>query len=149
MKPKIYADWCNIFDKIETWEIGHIDEVLLSDMEKGTIDWVDGVSQRITLRLIVLVNKRLQNLCNFYNKRIAMLYNPFDLTNLLIIFRKELIFLKRLNDLPILPEDTRKGLVEDIINYAKKVQQSLEDNAKNDLSGELKRVINSYRIDNI
>ena len=149
MKPSTYADWCKIFDEIESWEIGHIDENLTSKMELGTLEWVDGVSQRITLRLINLVNNRLEKLNEFYNRRLAVSYNPFDLTSILIIFRKELIFIKRLDSLPMLPEDVRNNLVKDIVDYAKKVQKSLEDGAKRDLSGELKRIVIGYRVDNI
>ena len=72
MIPNTYSDWCKIFDNIDTWEIGHIDEKLLTSMEKGYIDWVDGVSQRITLRLINLVNNRLKKLSEFYNKRLSV-----------------------------------------------------------------------------
>ncbi len=147
--PSSYFDWCKIFDEIEDWEIGHIDENLISVMENGTIDWTDGVSQRITLRLINLVNNRLQKLNEFYNKRLAISFNSFDLTSVLIVFRKEIIFIKRLDSLPMLPKELREELVKDITNYAKKTQQSLEDNAKKDLSGGLKQIVLSYRIDNI
>lgn len=149
MKLSIYAEWCKIFDEIESWEIGHIDEKILSEMELGTLEWIDGIAQRINLRLINLVSNRLEKLNNYYNKRLSVSYNPFDLTNILIIFRKELIFIKRLYSLPMLPEDVRNDLVKDVIDYAKKVQKNLEDNAKKDLSGELKRVVTGYRVDNI
>lgn len=149
MKLSIYAEWCKIFDEIESWEIGHIDEKILSEMELGTLEWIDGIAQRINLRLINLVSNRLEKLNNYYNKRLSVSYNPFDLTNILIIFRKELIFIKRLYSLPMLPEDVRNDLVKDVIDYAKKVQKNLEDNAKKDLSGELKRVVTCYRVDNI
>ena len=149
MKLSIYAEWCKIFDEIESWEIGHIDEKILSEMELGTLEWIDGIAQRINLRLINLVSNRLEKLNNYYNKRLSVSYNPFDLTNILIIFRKELIFIKRLYSLPMLPEDVRNDLVKDVIDYAKKVQKNLENNAEKDLSGELKRVVTGYRVDNI
>ena len=144
-----YSDWCKIFDNIDTWEIGHIDEKLLTSMEKGYIDWVDGVSQRITLRLINLVNNRLKKLSEFYNKRLSVSCSSFDLTNILLTFRKELIFIKRLDNLPMLPEELRKELTKDVLDYAQKTQKSLESSAKKDLSGELKRILLSYKVDNI
>lgn len=149
MIPNTYSDWCKIFDNIDTWEIGHIDEKLLTSMEKGYIDWVDGVSQRITLRLINLVNNRLKKLSEFYNKRLSVSCSSFDLTNILLTFRKELIFIKRLDNLPMLPEELRKELTKDVIDYAQKTQKSLESSAKKDLSGELKRILLSYKVDNI
>lgn len=149
MIPNTYSDWCKIFDNIDTWEIGHIDENLLTSMEKGYIDWVDGVSQRITLRLINLVNNRLKKLSEFYNKRLSVSCSSFDLTNILLTFRKELIFIKRLDNLPMLPEELRKELTKDVLDYAQKTQKSLESSAKKDLSGELKRILLSYKVDNI
>lgn len=149
MIPNTYSDWCKIFDNIDTWEIGHIDEKLLNSMEKGYIDWVDGVSQRITLRLINLVNNRLKKLSEFYNKRLSVSCSSFDLTNILLTFRKELIFIKRLDNLPMLPEELRKELTKDVLDYAQKTQKSLESSAKKDLSGELKRILLSYKVDNI
>ena len=149
MIPNTYSDWCKIFDNIDTWEIGHIDEKLLTSMAKGYIDWVDGVSQRITLRLINLVNNRLKKLSEFYNKRLSVSCSSFDLTNILLTFRKELIFIKRLDNLPMLPEELRKELTKDVLDYAQKTQKSLESSAKKDLSGELKRILLSYKVDNI
>lgn len=149
MIPNTYSDWCKIFDNIDTWEIGHIDEKLLTSMEKGYIDWIDGVSQRITLRLINLVNNRLKKLSEFYNKRLSVSCSSFDLTNILLTFRKELIFIKRLDNLPMLPEELRKELTKDVLDYAQKTQKSLESSAKKDLSGELKRILLSYKVDNI
>lgn len=149
MIPNTYSDWCKIFDNIDTWEIGHIDEKLLTSMEKGYIDWVDGVSQRITLRLINLVNNRLKKLSEFYNKRLSVSCSSFDLTNILLTFRKELIFIKRLDNLPMLPEELRKELTKDVLDYAQKTEKSLESSAKKDLSGELKRILLSYKVDNI
>ena len=48
-----------------------------------------------------------------------------------------------------LPEDLKSNLVSEITNCAQKSQKSLDESAKRDLSGELKRIILSYRIDNI
>lgn len=107
MNLSVYSDWSKAFEEIDTWEIGHIDELLISSMEKGTIDWTDGVAQRVTKRLIDTVNKRLEKLNIFYSKRLAFTYNPFDITSLLIIYRKELILIKRLDSLSMLPEDLR------------------------------------------
>lgn len=149
MIPKVYADWSKTFDEIDTWEIGHVDEELCQQMEKGTIDWVNIVSQRITLKLINIVNSRLQKLTTFFNKRLAVSYNAFDLTNTLILYRKELLFIKRLESLPILPNDLREELIKDLKLFAQKAQKNLDSNVKNELSGELKRIVLGYRIDNI
>lgn len=149
MKPNIYSEWCNIFDQIEKWEIGHFDEELIKECEQGSIEWVDGVAQRITSRLLALINGRLGKLNIFYNKRLSQAYDLFNITNLLIIYRKELIFLKRLGGINILPDDIKETIIEEITRCAKESQKSLDESAKRDLTGELKRIVISYRIDNI
>lgn len=149
MIPSIYAEWCELFDQIEKWEIGHIDENLIKSCEQGAIEWVDGVAQRVTNRLVCLINGRIKKLNEFYNKRIQRTYHSLDITNLLIIYRKELIFLKRLGGLTILPNDIKEALIQEIVNCAKESQKSLNESAKKDLTGELKRIVISYRIDNI
>ena len=49
----------------------------------------------------------------------------------------------------MLPEELRKELTKDVLDYAQKTQKSLESSAKKDLSGELKRILLSYKVDNI
>ena len=149
MNLSTYSDWSKVFDEIDTWEIGHVDENLMASIENGKIEWLDGVAQRMTLRLTELINKRSNKLNVFYNKRLQASYNAFDISNLLITFRKELIFLKRLSNIPVLPDELKRSLTTEIVNYANKTQQALEDSVKHDLSGEVKRVILSYKINNI
>ena len=149
MIPSTYSEWCKVFDEIEMWEIGHCEELLIQNCESGSIEWLDGLAQLITIRLVDLINNRLKKLNEFYNKRITLAFNPFDTTNLLIIYRKELIFLKRLGGLNILPDDIKTSIITEIMNCAKKSQKSLDESAKQDLSGELKRIVLGYRIDNI
>jgi len=149
MNLSTYSDWSKIFDEIDTWEIGHVDENLMTSIENGKIEWLDGVAQRMTLRLTELINKRSNKLNAFYNKRLQASYNAFDISNLLITFRKELVFLKRISNIPILPDELKKNLTSEIISYANKTQKALEDSVKHDLSGEVKRVILSYKVNNI
>ncbi len=147
--PEIYSEWCEIFDKIETWEIGHQDANILEAMDKGNIRWVSGVAERITQRLLSLVNNRLNKLNMFYAKRLVLAQNSVDMEHLLILYRKELVFIKRMASLEMLPKELRKTLTQEVMEVAKKAQKSLEDSSKKDLSGMLKRIVTRNRIDNI
>lgn len=147
--PEIYSEWCEIFDKIETWEIGHQDAEIVEAMDKGSIRWVSGVAERVTQRLLNLVNNRLNKLNTFFSKRLTLTQNSFDMEHLLILYRKELIFIKHIDNLEMLPKELRETLTKEIMDIAKKTQQSLEESAKKDLSGMLKRIVTRNRLDNI
>ena len=147
--PEIYSEWCEIFDKIETWEIGHQDANVVEAMDKGNIRWVSSVAERVTQRLLNLVNDRLNKLNTFYAKRLMLAQNSVDMEHLLILYRKELIFIKHMASLEMLPKELREMLTKEIMEVAKKAQKSLEDSSKKDLSGILKRIVTRNRIDNI
>ena len=147
--PEIYAEWCEIFDKIEQWEIGQQNADIVNAMEQGSIRWVSGVAERVTQRLLNLINRRLTKLQNFFNRRLSMAHSNFEIEQLLIMFRKELLLIKKLESLKMLPESLRNSLTSDLLSYAKKTQQTLEDNSRKDLTGMFKRLLLNNRIDNI
>lgn len=144
-----YAQWCEVFNKIENWEIGHTDSDIINAVDNGTIDWVSGVAERFTNQLLTLINKRFTKLETFYNARIKSCYDQFNLSNLLILFRKELVFLKYLANIPAIPESVSKQIVKEIEDYTENVQKSLLESAKKDLSGSLKQIILDIKINNI
>lgn len=144
-----YAQWCEVFNKIENWEIGHTDSEIINAIDNGTIDWVSGVAERFTNQLLTLINKRFTKLETFYNARIKTCYDQFNLSNLLILFRKELVFLKHLANIPAIPESVSKQIVKEIKDYAENGQKSLLESAKKDLSGSLKQIILDIKINNI
>lgn len=147
--PTNYSEWCEIFDNIEKWEIGHQDDATIKAMDQGSLKWISGVAERTTNRLLKLTNSRISKLGEFFSKRIIISCNPIELEHLLILYRKEIKFIKYLYNLEILPKELRETLTNEIINYAKSSQKNLEDNAKKDLTGLLKRIVLSNKIDNI
>lgn len=147
--PEIYSEWCEIFDEIEIWEIGHQDADVVEAMDKGSIRWVSGVAERVTQRLLNLVNDRLNKLNTFYAKRLMLAQNSVDMEHLLILYRKELIFIKHMANLEMLSKELREMLTKEIKEVAKKAQKSLEDSSKKDLSGMIRRIVTRNRIDDI
>ena len=147
--PTNYAEWVEIFDYIESWEIGHTDSKVNQALNNGTIKWVSGVAERYTNRLLDLINNRFNKLNKFYNDRCANNFSLFEFQKTLITFRKELIFLKQLANLKTLPDNIKEKLSVDIMEFAKNAQKNLEAGASKDLSGEIKRMVLGNRIDNI
>lgn len=144
-----YAQWCQTFDEIQTWEIGHIDNGTSNKIKEGALDWTSGVAERFTQRLLALINFRLNKLEKFYNDRIRLCNDQFSLSSLLVLFRKELIFLKELASINALPEDISKRIANEVETFAQNVHDSLLKGAKQDLSGILKQIILDTKINNI
>ena len=124
--PKTYSEWCEIFDKIEQWEIGHQGSEIIKAIDDGEIRWVSGVAERITQRLLNLINNRMNKLQQFFLNRIAKTQNQYDAEQLLLLFRKELLFIKHLENLQMLPEDLRKDLSNDLSSMQSKLKQILK-----------------------
>lgn len=144
-----YAEWSIVFDQIESWQIGSTDSQTLKDIENGEIKWVLGTADRFIKRLLDLINIRFKKLNDFYKERCSACYSTFEFQKLLICFRKELIFLKQLSNIKVLPEEIKIKLTEDIMNFAQNVQKNLETNSKKDLTGEMQRIVLENRIDRI
>lgn len=147
--PTIYADWAKIFDEIETFEIGHNDEKILEYFETGKIKWVSGVAERFTQRVLTLINNRLKRINKCISKRISEYPDPFSIANSLMLFRKELVFLKKMANIHALDDKVKKEITEQITDFAQKTQKNMLDNSRKDLSDELTRIIMQNRIDNI
>lgn len=147
--PNVYSEWCDIFDQIEAWEIGHQDVQIMDAMDNGSIRWVSGVAERITKRLLTLINNRSAKLQAFFSNRLMRSQNEFDIEHLLLMFRKELLFIRHLESLKILPEDLKKRLLKESEDYAKSTQKKLEENSRKDLTGTWKRLLMGIRLDNI
>lgn len=144
-----YSKWNNFFETIESWDIGYTDINIMNTLKTGTIPWNAGVAERFAKRLFELINYRIDKLNRIYNERLSACNDYFSLSNLLILYRKELKFLKDLTKIPALPEDISNELTTMIIEFAQKIQTDLEKSAKKDLSGEMIRIILGNRLDNI
>ena len=144
-----YAEWTKVFDEIEEWDIGHTDIQIMQSVQQGDIKWVSGTAERFINRLLDVINNRFDKLHKFYNERCSKTKNLFELQKILIMFRKELIFLKQLSSIKVIPEDIQEELIDNIKTFAENTQKDLENTTKKDLSGELKRIVLGNRIDNI
>jgi tRNA U34 5-carboxymethylaminomethyl modifying enzyme MnmG/GidA len=64
----------------------------------------------------------------------------------LLALRKEMAFLTDAINLPAIPEKDRGQYVQLVRAQADKMQQSLEDSAKNDRSGKLASIVRNHKI---
>ena len=137
--PVIYADWVECLDQFNT---GTNDEELVLLMEQGTIEWSQGVAERLTQRLYDSIEFRLRRSADQLQKELNHTKgNESALVKALLSARKRLALLKRVAELQAFPENVRETMVNVLVEYAKSTQQSLEDSALSDRTGRLRSLI--------
>lgn len=145
--PQSYADWTKCFDEIKQ---GVNDEATLSAMEKGTLSWSSGVAERFSTQLFEVINFRIDGASKRLQRNMDMARgNETAIVNALLGLKRELKLLKKIANLPAIPDEKRDYFSGQITEYARNAQQSLENSAKNDRSGKLGSIIRNNRIDSL
>ena len=141
--PMIYSEWVDILDILKNRTN---DEEVLEVMKKGTIEWQSGVAERLTKRLINIVNERMQYAIDKYQS--VKYYDERGFIQSLLNLRKELKFLSEVLNIAIIPEKDREQYRDLVVNQANIIQNSLEESAKNDHSGKLLSIVKNHRVNN-
>lgn len=141
--PMIYSEWVDILNILKNRTN---DEEVLEVMKKGTIEWQSGVAERLTKRLINIVNERMQYAIDKYQS--VKYYDERGFIQSLLNLRKELKFLSEVLNIAIIPEKDREQYRDLVVNQANIIQNSLEKSAKNDHSGKLLSIVKNHRVNN-
>ena len=141
--PMIYSEWVDILNILKNRTN---DEEVLEVMKKGTIEWQSGVAERLTKRLINIVNERMQYAIDKYQS--VKYYDERGFIQSLLNLRKELKFLSEVLNIAIIPEKDREQYRDLVVNQANIIQNSLEESAKNDHSGKLLSIEKNHRDNN-
>ncbi|WP_278473793.1 MULTISPECIES: hypothetical protein [Megamonas] len=141
--PMIYSEWVDILNILKNRTN---DEEVLEVMKKGTIEWQSGVAERLTKRLINIVNERMQYAIDKYQS--VKYYDERGFIQSLLNLRKELKFLSEVLNIAIIPEKDREQYRDLVVNQANIIQNSLEESAKNDHSGKLLSIVKNHRVNN-
>lgn len=139
----IYSEWVDILNILKNRTN---DEEVLEVMKKGTIEWQSGVAERLTKRLINIVNERMQYAIDKYQS--VKYYDERRFIQSLLNLRKELKFLSEVLNIAIIPEKDREQYRDLVVNQANIIQNSLEESAKNDHSGKLLSIVKNHRVNN-
>ena len=141
--PMIYSEWVDILNILKNRTN---DEEVLEVMKKGTIEWQSGVAERLTKRLINIVNERMQYAIDKYQS--VKYYDERGFIQSLLNLRKELKFLSEVLNIAIIPEKDREQYRDLVVNQANIIQNSLEESAKNDHSRKLLSIVKNHRVNN-
>lgn len=142
--PGSYSEWVSILDMLKDKTD---DEAVLSAMKNGKIDWQSGVAERFTMRLVDAVNFRMDAAVDKFQKEMSRAAGQERaIVQALYQLRKELSFLAKATDLPVIPEKDRKRYTDLVIDQANAIQRSLEDSARNDRTGKLSVIIRNNKV---
>lgn len=143
--PHTYAEWSEIIKELRN--AGN-DEEVLAAMKLGTLKWQSGVAERFTQKFLEAINSRMNRAADRFQKSILRANGQeSEIISALLFLRKEMAFLKRVTDLPVLPEQERSSFRNIVIDQAKAMQHSLEETAKRDRSGRLSSIVRNQRVD--
>lgn len=142
--PHTYSDWAYVLDMFKEKEN---DTEVLDAMKNGTLEWQSGVAERFAARLIDAVNHRMNLATDKFQKDMTRARGSEGaIIQALLTLRKELAFLAKALDLPVIPQDDRKQYVQLILKQADEIQKSLEDSAKQDRSGKLSSIVRNHKV---
>lgn len=142
--PTTYAQWVTVLDILKAKED---DREVLDAMLKGTLEWQTGVADRFARKLVDVINFRMNAASDKFQKDMSRAYGQESaIVQALISLRKEMSFLAKAIDLPVIPEKDRKQYRQLVIEQADNMQRSLEDSAKHDRTGKLSSIIRNNRV---
>ncbi len=142
--PESYAEWADVLDALAS---RRNDAEVLSAMQAGTLPWQSGVAERFARRLIDTVNGRMNAATDQFQKSMSRSRGQESLiVQAVLSLRKELQFLARVMDIPVIPEKDRRQYVQMVRNQADQMQKSLEDSARTDRTGKLGSIVRNHRV---
>ena len=142
--PQTYAEWVTVLDMLKNKTD---DEAVLDAMLKGTIEWQTGVAERFAKKLIDVINFRMNAASDKFQKEMNRAYGQERaIVQALLALRKEMCFLSKAINLPVIPEKDRNQYHQLVISQANSMQSSLEDSAKKDRTGKLASIVRNNRV---
>ena len=142
--PESYAEWADVLAALAS---RRNDAEVLSAMQAGTLPWQSGVAERFARRLIDTVNGRMNAATDQFQKSMSRSRGQESLiVQAVLSLRKELQFLARVMDIPVIPEKDRRQYVQMVRNQADQMQKSLEDSARTDRTGKLGSIVRNHRV---
>ena len=142
--PHTYAEWVIVLSALKSKSD---DERVIAAMYNGTLSWQSGVAERFSDKLFDAVNYRLNEATDKFQLEIGRAGGQEHiLVAAILALRKELKFLLKCMNLPVIPEKDRSAYCNLVYEQADRIQKSLEDSAKRDRSGKLASIIRNNKV---
>ena len=142
--PRTYSEWVSVLTMLKNKTD---DEEVLSAMQRGSLEWQAGVADRFTVKLVDAVNARMNTATDKFQTDISRSNGQEGaIVQAILQLRKEMAFLVKVMDLPVIPEKSRAEYRNLVLDQADKMQKSLEDSARNDRTGRLASIIRNHKV---
>ena len=142
--PQTYAEWVAILDILRDKTN---DENVLEAMLNGKLEWQSGVAERFAKKLIDTINYRMNAASDKFRSDMGRAYGQERIiVQALLTLRKEMMFLSKAINLPVIPEKDREQYYQLVLTQAENMQKSLEDSAKKDRTGKLLSIVKNNRV---
>lgn len=142
--PHTYSEWNAVLDMLRDRQD---DAAVLAAMQQGTLAWQSGVAERFAKKLVDTINARMNVATDKFQKSMSRSGGQEGaIVQALLALRKELSFLVKAIDLPVIPEKDRAQYCNLVREQADQIQTSLEDSAKKDRSGKLSSIVRNHKV---
>ena len=142
--PHTYSEWNAVLDMLRDRQD---DAAVLAAMQQGTLAWQSGVAERFAKKLVDTINARMNAATDKFQKSMSRSGDQEGaIVQALLALRKELSFLVKAIDLPVIPEKDRAQYCNLVREQADQIQTSLEDSAKKDRSGKLSSIVRNHKV---
>ena len=142
--PHTYSEWVAVLDMLQKKEN---DENVLQAMLQGTIEWQSGVSERFSKKLIDVINLRMNHASDRFQKEMGRSQGQERVfVQAILALRKEMQFLSRAINLPVIPETDRQLYQQLVVSQANSMQSSLENSAQKDRTGKLASIVRNNKV---
>ena len=123
--PRTYAQWAAALDRVEAG-----DDACIPLLERGTLDWSQGVAERFVRRVDSVFAARLKAVQVGLQRALKAARRPDDVSRALADARRALGPLARLATLPALLPDVQQHLRTSLRNLVTNIQSALEQSAR-------------------
>ena len=142
--PHTYSEWNTVLDMLRDRQD---DAAVLAAMQQGTLAWQSAVAERFAKKLVDTINARMNAATDKFQKSMRRSGGQEGaIVQALLALRKELSFLVKAIDLPVIPEKDRAQYCNLVREQADQIQTSLEDSAKKDRSGKLSSIVRNHKV---
>ena len=142
--PHTCSEWNAVLDMLRDRQD---DAAVLAAMQQGTLAWQSGVAERFAKKLVDTINARMNAATDKFQKSMSRSGGQEGaIVQALLALRKELSFLVKAIDLPVIPEKDRAQYCNLVREQADQIQTSLEDSAKKDRSGKLSSIVRNHKV---
>lgn len=133
--PEVYAEWIPILDDFAT---GRNDKETITAMQQGKIYWCDVVEKRLLNRIKIAFDERIRLAGEKFSKAQD---EGIPIEQALNILKREWNLIFAAAQMGVFSEDAKQKFMTFLDQAADKTQNSLENSAKGDLSGELSVIL--------